>query len=135
MTLKDAQKWLKEQEQVDAPQADAKGLTAMKRQHDGRETHLRDWRDFRGQYFLLRRNVEDEKKGDEQSRLVNLFPDAWVKGVTRKKAKRAKSKHTVKMMLDEGAPQESGELVKCQSGPGAFPYGPVFPRFGSPWGK
>ena len=58
-TPKEAKKWLNEQERVDAPQVAAKRWRAIKLQHDGREIRLRDWRDFRGQYTLLRRNVED----------------------------------------------------------------------------
>ena len=33
--------------------------------------------------------------------MLNLLPDAWVKRVTKEEAKRAKSSHTVKMLLDE----------------------------------
>ena len=58
-TLKEAKKWLKEQQRVDAAQVAAKRWKAIKLQHDGREIRLRDWRDFRGQYTLFRRNVED----------------------------------------------------------------------------
>ena len=28
-----------------------------------------------------------------------MLPEAWIKGVTKEEAKRAKSNHTVKMML------------------------------------
>ena len=58
-TLKEAKKWLNEQERVDALQVAAKRWKAIKLQHAGREICLRDWRDFRGQYTLFRRNVED----------------------------------------------------------------------------
>ena len=58
-TLKEAKKWLNEQERVDAPQVAAKRWKAIKLQHDGRGICLRDWRDFRGQYTLFRRNVGD----------------------------------------------------------------------------
>ena len=58
-TLKEANKWLKEQERADAPQVAAQRWRAIKLQHDGREICLRDWRDFRGQYILFCRNVED----------------------------------------------------------------------------
>ena len=98
-TLKEAKKWLNEQERVDAPQVAAKRWKSIKLQHDGREIHLRDWRDFRGQYTLFRRNVEDWNEGDEQARLLSMLPEAWIKRVTREEAKRAKSNHTVKMML------------------------------------
>ena len=47
-TLKEAKKWLNEQERVDAPQVAAKRWKSIKLQHDGREIRLRDWRDFRG---------------------------------------------------------------------------------------
>ena len=98
-TLKEAKKWLNEQERVDAPQVAAKQWKAIKFQHDGREIRLRDWRDFRGQYTLFRSNVEDWNEGDEQPRLHSMLPEAWIKRVTKEEAKRAKSSHTVKMML------------------------------------
>ena len=47
-TLKEAKKWLNEQERVDAPQVAAKRWKSIKLQHDGREIRLRDWRDFEG---------------------------------------------------------------------------------------
>ena len=98
-TLKEATNRLNEQERVDAPQVAAKRCKSIKLQHDGREIRLRDWRDFRGQYTLFRRNVEDWNKGDEQARLLSMLPEAWIKRVTKEEAKRAKSNHTVKMML------------------------------------
>ena len=98
-TLKEAKKWLNEQERVDAPQVAAKRWKSIKLQHDGREIRLRDWRDFRGHYTLLRRNVEDWNEGDEQARLLSMLREAWIKRVTKEEAKRAKSNHTVKMML------------------------------------
>ena len=55
-TLKEAKKWLNEQERMDAPQVAAKRWKSIKLQHDGREIRLWDWRDFRGQYTLFRRN-------------------------------------------------------------------------------
>ena len=45
-TLKEAKKWLKEQELLDAPQVAAKRWKSIKLEHDGREIRLRDWRDF-----------------------------------------------------------------------------------------
>ena len=99
-TFKEAKKWLSEQERVDAPQVAARRWRAIQLQHDGQEMRLRYWRNLREQYVLLRRNVEDCNEGDEQSRLLKLLPDAWVKRVTKEDAKRAKSNHTVKMMLD-----------------------------------
>ena len=98
-TLKEAKTWLNEQERVDAPQVAAKRWKAIKLQHDGRKIRLRDWRDFRGQYTLFRRNVEDWNEGDEHARLLSMLPEAWIKRVTKEEAKRAKSNHTVKMML------------------------------------
>ena len=98
-TLKEAKKWLNEQERVAAPQVAAKRWKAIKLQHDGREIRLRDWRDFRGQYTLFGRNVEDWNEGDEQDRLLSMLPEAWIKRVTKEEAKRAESNHTVKMML------------------------------------
>ena len=98
-TLKEAKKWLNEQERVNTPQVAAKRWKSIKLQHDGREICLRDWRDFRGQYTLFRRNVEDWNEGDEQARLLSMLPEAWIKRVTKEEAKRAKSNHTVKMML------------------------------------
>ena len=98
-TLKEAKKWLNEQERVDAPQVAAKQWRAIKLQHDGREIRLRDWRDFRGQYTLFCRKVEDWNEGDEQARLLSMLPEAWIKRVTKEEAKRAGSNHTFKMML------------------------------------
>ena len=98
-TPKEAKKWLNEQELVDAPQVAAKRWKAIKLEHDGREIRLRNWRDFRGQYTLLRRNVEDWNEGDEQARLLSVLPEAWIKRVTKGEAKRAKSNTTVKMLL------------------------------------
>ena len=100
-THKEAKKWLNEQQRVGAPQVAAKRWRAIKLQHDGPEIRLRDWRGFRGQYVLFRRNVEDWNEGDEQSRLLNLLPDAWVKRVTEEEAKRAKSNHIVKMIFNK----------------------------------
>ena len=80
----------------------AKRWKSIKLQHDGREIRLRDWRDFRGQYTLFRRNVEDRNEGDEQARLLSMLPEAWIRRVTKEEAKRAKSNHTVKMMLPKG---------------------------------
>ena len=54
-TLKEAKKWLNEQERVDAPQVAAKRWKSIKLEHDGREIRLREWRDFRGKYTLHRR--------------------------------------------------------------------------------
>ena len=98
-TLKEAKKWLNEQERVDAPQVAAKRWSAIKLQHDGREIRLRGWRDFRGQYTLFRRNVEDWNEVGEQARLPSMPPEAWIKRVTKEEAKRAKAHQTVKMML------------------------------------
>ena len=98
-TLKEAKKWLNEQERVDVPQVAAKRWKSIKLQDDGREIRLRDWRDFRGQYTLFRRNVEDWNEGDEQACLLSMLPEAWIKRVTKEEAKRAKSNHTVKIML------------------------------------
>ena len=98
-TLNEGKKRLNEQEQVDAPQVAAKRWKAIKLQHDGQEIRLQDGRDFRGQYTLFCRNVEDWNEGDEQARLLSMRPEAWIKRVTKEEAKRAKSNHTVKMML------------------------------------
>ena len=98
-TLKEAKKWLNEQERVDAPQVAVKRWRAIKLQHDGRKIRLGDWRDFQGQYTLFRRNVEDWNEGDEQACLLSMLPEACIKRVTKEEAKRAKSYRTVKMML------------------------------------
>ena len=116
-TVKEAQKWLNEQEQVDAPQVAAKRWKAIKLQHDGREIRLRDWRDFRGQYTLFRRNVEDWNEGDEQARLLSMLPEAWIKRVTKEEAKRAKSNHTVKMMLPKEYHRNVVALTKTHVAP------------------
>ena len=94
-TLKEATKWLNEQELVDAPQVAAKRLRAIKLQHDGKEIRLQNWRDFRGQYVVFCQNVEDWNEGDERFGLLNL------KRVTKHEAKRAKRNHSVKMMLNK----------------------------------
>ena len=96
-TLEEAKKWLNEQERVDAPQVAAKRWKSIKLQHDSLEIRLRDWRNFRGQCTLFRRNVEDWNK----ARLLSMLPEAWIKRVTEEEAKRAKSNHTVKMMLSK----------------------------------
>ena len=93
-TLKEAKKWLNEQEQVAA-----KRWRAIKLQHDGREIRLQNWRDLRGQYTLFRCYVEDWNEGDEQARLLSMLPEPWTKRVTKEEAKRAKFNHTFKMML------------------------------------
>ena len=98
-TLKEAKKWLNEQERVDAPQVAAKRWRAIKLQLSGWEIRLRDWRDNRAQYTLFRRNVEDWNEGDEQARLLSMLPEAWIKPVTKEEAKRAKFNHTFPMML------------------------------------
>ena len=43
--------------------------------------------------------MEDWNEGDEQARLLSMLREAWIKRVTNEEAKRAKSNHTVKMML------------------------------------
>ena len=98
-TLKEAKKWLNEQERVDAPQVAAKRRRAIKLQNDGQEIRLRDWRDFRGQYNLFHRNVEDWNEDDEQARLLPMLPEAWIKRVTKEEAKTARFNHTFEMML------------------------------------
>ena len=45
--------------------------------------------------------MEDWSEGGEQSHPLNHLPEHWVKRLTRKEAKGAKSNHTVKMMLDK----------------------------------
>ena len=84
---------------MDAPQVAAKQWKAIKLQHDGREIRLRKCWDFRGQYTLFCRNVEDWNEGEDQALLLSMLPEAWIKRVTKEEAKRAKSNHTVKMML------------------------------------
>ena len=98
-TLKKAKKGLNEQERVDPPQVAAERRKAIKLQHDGREIRLRDWCDFQGQYTLFCRIVEDWNEGDEQACLLSMLPEAWIKRLTKEEAMRAKSNHTVKMML------------------------------------
>ena len=60
-----------------------------------------DWRDFRGQYVLFRRKVEDWNEADVQSRLLSLLEDAPVQWVTNEESKRGKNNHTVNMMLNK----------------------------------
>ena len=100
-TLHGAKKWLNEQERGDAPQVAAKRWRAVRPQHDGKEIRLQERRDVLGKNILFRRSVEDWNEGDEQSRLLNLVPDAWVRQVTKEEAKKLKSNRTVKMMLDK----------------------------------
>ena len=45
--------------------------------------------------------MEDWNEGDDQARLLSMLPEAWIKRVTNEEAKRAKSNHTVKMMLSK----------------------------------
>ena len=73
-TLKEAKKWLNEQERVEAPQVAAKRWKSIKLQHYGQEIRLRDWPDFRGQYTLFRCNLEDWNEGDEQACLLPMLP-------------------------------------------------------------
>ena len=81
-TLGEAKEWINKQEQVDALRIAAKSSRAIKLQHDGREIRLLDPRDFRGQYVMFRRIMEDWNEADQQARLLNLLPDAWVKEAT-----------------------------------------------------
>ena len=67
---------------MEAPLLAPNRWRAMKLQHEGKEICLREWRNFRGQYLLHCQNVENWKEGDEQSRLLDLLPDAWIKPVT-----------------------------------------------------
>ena len=118
--IKEAKKWLNEQERVDAPQVAAKRWRAIQLQHDGREICLRDWRDFRGQYTLFRRNVEDWNEGDEQARLLSMLPEASIKRVTKEEANRAKFTHTFMMMLPKSIIQtcwlEQGSMWRGSCG-------------------
>ena len=91
ITLGEAKKWINKQEQVDALRIAAKRWRAIKLQHDGREIRLPDPRDFRGQYVMFRRIMEDWNEADQQARLLNLLPDAWVKEAT--------NNNSVKIML------------------------------------
>ena len=43
--------------------------------------------------------MEVWNEGDKQARLLSMLPEAWIKRVTKEESKRAKSNHTVKMML------------------------------------
>ena len=74
--VREAKKWLNELERVDALQVAAKRWRAIKLRRDGREMRMQDWRGFRGQYVLQRRNFEDWNEGDAQSWLLNRLPDA-----------------------------------------------------------
>ena len=117
-TLKEAKKWLNEQERVDAPQVAAKRWKSIKLQHDGRENRLRDWRDFRGQYTLFRRNVEDWNEGDEHACLLSMLPEAWIKRVTKGGGQEGQ----VQPHGQDDAPQrvsyERGGFNKEEGGPG-----------------
>ena len=78
-TLKNAKTWLNGEERVDAMQVAAKRWKASKLPHDGKVICLRKWPESRGQHALFCRKVEDCNEGDEQSRQLNLLPDAWLK--------------------------------------------------------
>ena len=69
--------------------------------HDGKGIRLREWRDLRRQYILYYWNVEDWNEGDEQSCLLKLLPESWIKRISKEEANRAKSNHTVKTMLSK----------------------------------
>ena len=84
-TLKDAKRWLNEQEQMEAPLHFAKMWKSIQLQHGGKEICLGEWRDFGGKYLLHRRNVENWNEGDQQSRLLHLFSDAWIRQSQRRK--------------------------------------------------
>ena len=99
---------------MDAPQVAAKSWKAIKLEHDGRDIRLQDGRDFRGQYILLPRNAEGWSEGDEQSCLFNTLPDAWAKQLTKEEANRAKSNHTVKMMLDKEHHQKVANWTRAK---------------------
>ena len=45
--------------------------------------------------------MKDWNEGDEQSCLLNLLPDAWMKRVQKEEAKLAKSNHSIKIMLNK----------------------------------
>ena len=75
-TLKDAKEGLNEEGQLYASQVAAKRSRAIRLQHARKDIRLRQRRDFRGGYILFRQNLEDWKEGHEQSRLLNLSPDA-----------------------------------------------------------
>ena len=55
-----------------------------------------------------RKNLEYWNEGGEQAVLLRILPKAWAKRVTKEEAKRAKSNHTVKMMLPK---QNHGRMV------------------------
>ena len=76
-------------------------------QHDGKDIRQGEWRNFCRQYVLFCRNVEDGEEDDEQSFLLNLLPEAWVKRAPKQQAKRVKSKQTVELMLNK----EQNKLV------------------------
>ena len=111
-TLKEAKKWLNEQERVDAPQVAAKRWRAIKLQHDGREIRLRDLRDFRGQYTLFRRNVEDWNEGDEQARLLSMLPETWIKRVTQGGSQESQVQPHVQDDAPQGVSSKSVGLDK-----------------------
>ena len=96
--IKAAKRWLNQQERVDAPQVPAKRWNGIRIQHDGKNIHLQEWRNFWGQCVLHRRKVQDWSKGDTLFRLLGLLPASWIKRATKEEAKRAKSHDTVKMM-------------------------------------
>ena len=55
--------------------------------------------------------MDDWNEGDEQSRLLNVLPEAWVKRVRNEEANWAKGTHTVKMMLNK---EHHKKVVDCR---------------------
>ena len=108
-TLGDAKKWLNEQERVEAPHVPTKRWRAIKLQYVGKDIRLREWREFRGQYVMYRRNVEDQNEGDEQSRLLNLLQDADQACHERGSQEGQEEPHC-EDDAQHGAPQAGGEL-------------------------
>ena len=89
-TLKEAKKWLNEQERVDAPQVAAKRWKSIKLEHDGREIRLpRLARLPREIHPLPPQRGRIGTRVDEQARLLSMLPEAWIKRVTKEESKRA----------------------------------------------
>ena len=99
-TLKDAKKWLNEQERVDAPQVAAKRWKSIKLELDGREIRLR------GTGVTSEGNTPSSaamwRIGTRVTSRLACSPCCrkhGSRGSPRRESKRAKSNHTVMMML------------------------------------
>ena len=117
-TIKDAKRCLNEQERLDAPQTAATRWRAIKLQRDGKDIHLREWRDFRRQYLLHRWNVKDCNENDEQSCLLNVLPDVLDQAGHQGGSEEGQEPPHRQDDTQQEAPQTAGQLDYKERGPG-----------------